>query len=441
MQGVTLSIASLFCLFSISSASVCVVSFWSEWNSCVGNCQFALRVRNRNVIRPPFPERTSDGRLAIRPCPSLYQVQTCIPPPCLLANRNETAFNSVDSNIDPGADSRVDSASIDGAVVSVQKDVAREPERAGVEKLPQSVEGKSKDAEIAPRPPTDNPLKNTKPQKVSSQAGVATVSEVGKGNRVVEPLQQVPNGVEGKASVVEVVSSTHSANVQQDTTTKQAIERLTETPLKTEVTVEVGDPAAVQPEEPVTGEAPSTAAVAAIDEAQTVVDANGNSNATSEESQPEATSPTGELSQQPSTQVTIEEDNLAVSTLAPELENVASNSSEEIRRSPLPVAKPFRRNTKPCGVPGGNSRCCRLATRTECPDGEKPQSVMRWSRMADNDECHSYNYAYCGIDVELEEAPIKFEQNCYDLCFTDEEKNTLEVFNDQQFRDGFRVRL
>ncbi len=43
----------------------------------------------------------------------------------------------------------------------------------------------------------------------------------------------------------------------------------------------------------------------------------------------------------------------------------------------------------------------------------------------------------------MEEAPIKFEQNCYDLCFTEDEKDTLGIFRDAefQFRDGFRIRL
>lgn len=31
-------------------------------------------------------------------------------------------------------------------------------------------------------------------------------------------------------------------------------------------------------------------------------------------------------------------------------------------------------------------------------------------------------YTYCGVDIEMHDAPIKFEQNCYDLCYSKTEK-------------------
>lgn len=37
-----------------------------------------MRVRNRDVAKPPFPELKTSGKLAIEPCPPLYQVQQCV---------------------------------------------------------------------------------------------------------------------------------------------------------------------------------------------------------------------------------------------------------------------------------------------------------------------------------------------------------------------------
>jgi hypothetical protein len=55
---------------------------WSDWSACFGHCHYGLRVRNRRVTRPPFPERTADGELTLRHCPQLYQVDFCIPSFC-----------------------------------------------------------------------------------------------------------------------------------------------------------------------------------------------------------------------------------------------------------------------------------------------------------------------------------------------------------------------
>lgn len=49
----------------------------------MGNCEFALRVRNRNIIRPPFPEKSiATKRLFFRECPSLYEIENCMPQEC-----------------------------------------------------------------------------------------------------------------------------------------------------------------------------------------------------------------------------------------------------------------------------------------------------------------------------------------------------------------------
>ncbi len=80
-----------------------MVSFWEEWGECYGNCKFALKVRNRGVVRPPFPEK-SDGRFVIRPCPPLFEVVTCVPAKCIF----DIPFDNSDPDLeilDPLADS------------------------------------------------------------------------------------------------------------------------------------------------------------------------------------------------------------------------------------------------------------------------------------------------------------------------------------------------
>uniref|UniRef100_A0A7E4UTK9 Uncharacterized protein n=1 Tax=Panagrellus redivivus TaxID=6233 RepID=A0A7E4UTK9_PANRE len=70
-------------LFDTISASRCVVTKWRAWSECLGNCDFAQRVRNRDVIRPPFPEKnTITGEIILRECPSLFEVEYCLPKIC-----------------------------------------------------------------------------------------------------------------------------------------------------------------------------------------------------------------------------------------------------------------------------------------------------------------------------------------------------------------------
>lgn len=60
-----------------------MISPWRNWGPCLGNCDYAQRVRNRDVLRPSFPERNSvTGEIFIRACLPLYEVETCIPNEC-----------------------------------------------------------------------------------------------------------------------------------------------------------------------------------------------------------------------------------------------------------------------------------------------------------------------------------------------------------------------
>lgn len=68
------------CNFSYYAQILPSLPFPSE---CQGNCEFAQRVRNRDVLRPPFPQRDErTGDFFIRECPSLYEVEQCTPRGC-----------------------------------------------------------------------------------------------------------------------------------------------------------------------------------------------------------------------------------------------------------------------------------------------------------------------------------------------------------------------
>jgi hypothetical protein len=76
--------------FNTISILVCVVTKWDAWSECTGSCQFALQVRNRNVLRPPFPEiDQKTGEKFTRPCPVLYETRECQPTECLSKERAE----------------------------------------------------------------------------------------------------------------------------------------------------------------------------------------------------------------------------------------------------------------------------------------------------------------------------------------------------------------
>ncbi|VDM45896.1 unnamed protein product [Toxocara canis] len=75
-----------------------------------------------------------------------------------------------------------------------------------------------------------------------------------------------------------------------------------------------------------------------------------------------------------------------------------------------------------------NRRCCRVQRR-QCPNGAKPQLVTRWFRKSGDGTCRPYQYPYCGIEVEAIDRPIKYEENCLDVCFSIEEKRRHPLFD------------
>lgn len=51
----------------------------------------------------------------------------------------------------------------------------------------------------------------------------------------------------------------------------------------------------------------------------------------------------------------------------------------------------------------------------------------------DTAECVAYSYPYCSLDEESLDPPIKWEQDCYDLCFTAEEKRDNPIFDNLRY--------
>ncbi|KAF1749449.1 hypothetical protein GCK72_025917 [Caenorhabditis remanei] len=74
-----------------------------------------------------------------------------------------------------------------------------------------------------------------------------------------------------------------------------------------------------------------------------------------------------------------------------------------------------------------NKRCCKIIKNT-CSHGIDPKFVKRWYRPKGSSVCVPYHYPRCSSMEEMEELPILFEQNCQDLCFSQQEKRITPLF-------------
>uniref|UniRef100_A0AC35GFB4 BPTI/Kunitz inhibitor domain-containing protein n=1 Tax=Panagrolaimus sp. PS1159 TaxID=55785 RepID=A0AC35GFB4_9BILA len=82
-EKIILASLCLLLLFDVTLSTKCIVTKWREWSECIGNCDFAQKVRNRDVLKPPFPEKNLEtGETILRECPQLYEVQYCTPSSC-----------------------------------------------------------------------------------------------------------------------------------------------------------------------------------------------------------------------------------------------------------------------------------------------------------------------------------------------------------------------
>lgn len=56
------------------------------------------------------------------------------------------------------------------------------------------------------------------------------------------------------------------------------------------------------------------------------------------------------------------------------------------------------------------------------------QPGHKCNMQAGESECVAYSYSYCSLVEEANDPPVKWEQDCYELCYSLEEKRTLPVF-------------
>jgi hypothetical protein len=119
---------------------------------------------------------------------------------------------------------------------------------------------------------------------------------------------------------------------------------------------------------------------------------------------------------------------------------IPTNGTNILAPNPKDLSPKNRKQSGPCGSSTTeNRRCCRKPVRLVCPNGRKPQIVQRQYRNVNSPECISYSYGYCGLVIELVDNPMKFEQDCYELCYSQLEKDTLPLFKNIQFTNGFRT--
>lgn len=61
-------------------------------------------------------------------------------------------------------------------------------------------------------------------------------------------------------------------------------------------------------------------------------------------------------------------------------------------------------------------RCKPIEFRTQCPNGKAPQIVIRWFKKAGRRVCTSYQYSYCGLEIEKHDMPQKSRDECEENC-------------------------
>ncbi|CAD5229261.1 unnamed protein product [Bursaphelenchus okinawaensis] len=92
-----------------TSASLCVVSKWRPWGSCHGDCKLALRVRNRDVLQAPLPEKDpKSGEIIEHTCPALYETQRCVLTEC----QEESPFSRKEDQFVIGFERKTASVSV-----------------------------------------------------------------------------------------------------------------------------------------------------------------------------------------------------------------------------------------------------------------------------------------------------------------------------------------
>ncbi|CAI2355907.1 unnamed protein product [Caenorhabditis sp. 36 PRJEB53466] len=527
-------------LFKPTVQSQCIVSEWGTWSKCHGGCQKGLIVRNRDVLQPPLPELTPEGKMMQRLCPHLYETRYCDQTTC--DSEHQVNFQPsvrVENLLQSVANGQQNAG--DESPSSARNLVERQMKKVGFgrDDDPTQAELKRKfiseteqlfklDDAINRRygpQPSDNLVSsnnNTSIIDISTQQMSSRqwrddrMSALVKENKWTSPTlsyreHQQAFGYSGVSSTPSAISTTsvppydlyHSSRrfrpssehsvtsllrrIEQALDSNQPLDEkyiksalrrnrklskllvdayrqrqgllnigtTTEAPIYFPTFPSTFRPAYVTPYPPSTF-APRTTTTSTT------------STTTSPPPIPSQrfhfTEPPGFVTEEPSTTTTTTTTTPKFTTTITETPITMTTYPEELVDMQQPTTRPMLYWPKTGGyVPNTrkhaseitaqlymtneiiqtladdplpldsnpdcevNKRCCKIIKNT-CSDGVDPKFVKRWYRPKGSSVCVPYHYPRCSSMEEMEELPILFEQNCQDLCFSQQEKRISPLF-------------
>uniref|UniRef100_A0A915KDE6 BPTI/Kunitz inhibitor domain-containing protein n=1 Tax=Romanomermis culicivorax TaxID=13658 RepID=A0A915KDE6_ROMCU len=396
----------------------CVVTDWAEWGNCVGTCILSLRLRNRDVQRPTV--QIKDGRM-VTLCQPLYQIQQCSLPDCP----------------PPSAEAKPQQ----------QQNVT-----AGVEKSDEAIPliSSQLNADSPPREgffdPSEALLRIDEQfgQEADRDAGHVTMTTTQGYEELRDLLPSDPGGLAKINSL---------RSLQNDDKIAMKVNVPNEKSRKTSGTTNSFDDQSIfSPNDFVLPEPGNFYVFAGIREPRKprlVIADQGRQGGHRKSINVSLLPPIRHdqilRDDQKVDFFDVKKINETVDSGSDPQNNTADRISDRLHVLNLlpPVDIESRNgsvlvNNSSSKSQDGKASCCRLEPK-RCSNGRKPQIVTRWFREPSKNLCSSYVYNYCGLDAELQDQPMKFEQDCYDSCFTEDEKQTLPLFKDMKFENGFRV--
>ncbi|CAI4224917.1 unnamed protein product [Auanema sp. JU1783] len=457
----------------------CLVSQWSSWGDCVGTCQYAEVVRNRDVVEPPLPETMAGGGMYRKVCPILYETKPCMPARCkkiendmprpnpliieehssavihlklgnigilspFQLNINESNANHIplqndlennEENFVRSTDDTVRNAnsfSTAGDSLTPMKSPVESFVDEAVEGFSKKRSEKSHIQQPLPNSPTLRRIEVTSPPHTNPYISRLTFDM---------PLRKMLSpDIEKRLQRRLNISRIHFRDLGNSPTTT--------------VVPEVGEPSVEQVLAEL--EAAGDMNIPWDDKhlrkairknkklMKALMDAYKFKKNLKKESDTQA--PNGVENSlpvaSPTSETTSFHENQSESTSSPtestsvqywkhqkgyvpntrkhasDITNKLYMTKEIVQALSDDVIRRVPVLRIECLE---NSRCCRVE-RTECPDGTRPTMVRRFYRPPGASICVPYHYPKCSQTEEMEERPIEFEQNCQDLCFAGPEK-------------------
>ncbi|CAB3400782.1 unnamed protein product [Caenorhabditis bovis] len=423
----------------------CAVSMWGEWSDCFGGCTQGLIVRNRDVVRPPVPEITDDGRRIQRLCPHLYETKYCDQKKCL-EEPVAKIYHTLKQNYSESAKALVEEQMKRIGFFENSNPMASQLKQKFISETEQLLK-------------MDNVLSH---QSSSLSSQLPTTTEASEASVIDISAKKISNNEWKKEDLVAANKWIPTAFRDQPTTERAAIMTTTDRNTSTtEAPTTVGYSTARPVALAVPNDFPVNSILRQIERAldnkrpvdeklirklirrnhkfakmlfdrsnQGYTTTTSSTTSTTTTTEPPVYEEIEEFStiEEPTTTTTmpyypktgyIPNSRKHASEITSQL-YMTNEIVQSLADDPVPM------NENP-GCPH-NKRCCRIKRET-CEDGSQPKMVKRWYRPKGSSQCIAYHYPKCSTFVEMDEQPILFEQNCQDVCFGKQEKRIAPLFH------------